>query len=144
MGRPLRDFFPIKPGQFKPGEVWVDCHETRGVALRNRFVKGVERWSTHTRDLRPWEPGMMVILQNQHGISKAAKKWDRTGLNPVQPVPRPGNDFHPDPVGPSFSAPQTSDLVESLEPFLPQTQRSSEPDPGVTQALEVLTIPLLS
>ena len=71
-GRPIRDFLPIKPGQFSPAEVWIDCRESQEVALRNRFIKGAERWSTHTRDLRPLKPGMKVILQNQHGAGKIA------------------------------------------------------------------------
>ena len=50
------------------------------MALRNRFLKGAERWATHARDLKPLKPGMKVILQNQHGAGKIAKKWDRTGL----------------------------------------------------------------
>ena len=28
-GRPIRDFLPIKPGQFSPSEVWIDCRESR-------------------------------------------------------------------------------------------------------------------
>ena len=79
-GRPIRDFLPVKPGQFSPAEVWIDCRESREIALRNRFIRGAERWSTHTRDLKPLKPGMKVILQNQHGAGKIAKKWDRTGL----------------------------------------------------------------
>ena len=43
-------------------------------------MKGAERWSTHARDLKPLEPGMKVIIQNQHGAGKTSKKWDRTGL----------------------------------------------------------------
>ena len=42
-GRPIRDFLPIRPGQFSPSEVWVDCRETRELALKNRFLKGAER-----------------------------------------------------------------------------------------------------
>ena len=79
-GRPIQNFLPIKPGQFSPAEVWIDCRESREVALRNRFIKGAERWSTHARDLKPLKPGMKVMLQNQHGAGKIAKRWDRTGL----------------------------------------------------------------
>ena len=28
-GRPIRDFLPIKPGQFSPSEVWIDTREKR-------------------------------------------------------------------------------------------------------------------
>ena len=73
-------YLPIKPGQYSPAEVWVDCRETREVALWNRLVKGAERCSMHTRDLKPLKLGSKVIIQNQHGAGKIAKRWDRTGL----------------------------------------------------------------
>ena len=79
-GRPIRDFLPVRPGQYSPSEVWVDCRETREMAFRTRIQRGAERWSQNSRDLRPLKPGMRVMLQNQHGGGKAAKRWDRTGL----------------------------------------------------------------
>ena len=36
-GRPIRDFLPIKPGQYKPSDVWVNSRETRELALRKSF-----------------------------------------------------------------------------------------------------------
>ena len=78
-GRPIRDFLPIKPGQFSPSEVWVDTREKRELALRERVLRGAERWSRHTRDLKPLQIGQKVLVQNQHGAGKIAKKWDRTG-----------------------------------------------------------------
>ena len=78
-GRPIRDFLPIKPGQFSPSEVWMDTREKRELALRERFLKGAERWSRNTRDLKPLQIGQKVLIQNQHGAGKIAKKWDRTG-----------------------------------------------------------------
>ena len=41
-GRPIRDFLPIKPGEFSPHEVWVDCKEKRELAMRKRIFKGAE------------------------------------------------------------------------------------------------------
>ena len=79
-GRPVLDFLPIKPGQYLPSDVWVDSRETRELALRNRFIRTSERWSSNTRDLRPLQPGMKVMIQNQHGAGKIAKKWEKTGL----------------------------------------------------------------
>ena len=79
-GRPIRDFLPIKPGQYSPSDVWVDSRETRELALRNRFIRTSERWSSHTRDLKPLQPGMKVMIQNQHGAGKVSKKWDKTGV----------------------------------------------------------------
>ena len=78
-GRPIRDFLPIKPGQFSPSEVWVDTREKRELALRERFLRGAERWSRNTRDLKPLKIGQKVLIQNQHGAGKIAKKWERTG-----------------------------------------------------------------
>ena len=48
--------------------------------MRKRFVRGLERWSAHTRDLLPLSPGSRVMIQNQHGAGKIAKKWDKTGI----------------------------------------------------------------
>ena len=79
-GRPIRDFLPIKPGQYSPAEVWVDGRETRELALRKRFIRASERWSSNTKDLQPLQPGSRVMIQNQHGAGKIAKRWDRTGL----------------------------------------------------------------
>ena len=79
-GRPIRDFLPVRPGHYSPSEVWVDSRETRELAFRTRVQRGAERWTQNTRDLRPLKPGMRVMLQNQHGAGKAAKRWDRTGL----------------------------------------------------------------
>merc|ERR1711923_57569 len=33
-GRPIRDFLPVKPGHYSPSEVWVDCQQTRELALK--------------------------------------------------------------------------------------------------------------
>ena len=79
-GRPIRDFLPIRPGQFSPHEVWVDCREKREMAFRTGLMKGVERWSEHARDLPPLEPGTKVLIQNQYGAGKTAKRWDKSGL----------------------------------------------------------------
>ena len=78
-GRPIRDFLPIRPGQFSPTDVWVNCRETRELAHRERFIRGAERWSRNTRDLKPLNVGNKVLIQNQHGAGKIAKKWERTG-----------------------------------------------------------------
>ena len=78
-GRPIRDFLPIKPGNFSPSEVWVDCREKRELAMKARFSRGLERWSEHTRNLAPLSLGQKVLIQNQYGAGKTAKKWDRSG-----------------------------------------------------------------
>ena len=79
-GRPMRDFLPIRPGEFSPAEVWVDCREKRELAMRSRIIRGAERWSEHTRDLPPLAIGTRVLIQNQYGAGKIAKKWDKSGM----------------------------------------------------------------
>ena len=79
-GRPIRDFLPIRPGQWSPSEVWVDCREKRELAMRTRIMRGVERWSEHTRDLPALTPGTKVLIQNQYGAGKISKKWDKSGM----------------------------------------------------------------
>ena len=43
-GRPIRDFLPVKPGMFKPSEVWIDITEKRELAMKKRLYLGLERW----------------------------------------------------------------------------------------------------
>ena len=78
-GRPIKDFLPIKPGNFSPSEVWVDCRQKRELAMKTRFSRGLERWSEHTRNLPPLNLGQRVLVQNQHGAGKMARRWDRSG-----------------------------------------------------------------
>ena len=77
-GRPIRDHLPIKPGLFNPAEVWVTNREQRELALRHRVTRGGERWSEHTRPLPKLDQGAHVFVQNQRGVGKAIKRWDRT------------------------------------------------------------------
>ena len=79
MGRPIRDFQPVRPGQFQPSEVWVDNAEKRELAMKKRFCLARERWSLHTRALQPLQVGQKVLIQNQSGAGKGAKRWDKTG-----------------------------------------------------------------
>ena len=79
-GRPMRDFLPIRPGDFSPSEVWIDNREKRELAMRKRLIRGTERWSAHTRDLPQLTPGTRVLIQNQHGAGKIAKRWDKSGM----------------------------------------------------------------
>ena len=79
MGRPIRDFQPVRPGQFQPSEVWVDNAEKRELAMKKRFCLARERWSLNTRALQPLKVGQKVLIQNQSGAGKGAKRWDKTG-----------------------------------------------------------------
>ena len=78
-GRPIRDFQPIRPGLFRPSEVWMDCAEKREPAMRHRLSPGGERWTQNTRQLPPLSVGQKVFIQNQTGAGELAKRWDRTG-----------------------------------------------------------------
>ena len=60
-GRPIRDFLPIRPGEFSLAEVWVDCREKCELAMRKRVLRGAERWSKHTRDLLPLTPDTKLV-----------------------------------------------------------------------------------
>ena len=52
-GRPIRDFQPIRPGLFRPAEVWVECAEKREPTMRHRLSSRGERWTQNTRQLPP-------------------------------------------------------------------------------------------
>ena len=43
-------------------------------------MRGLERWTEHTRDLPPLAPGSKVLIQNQYGAGKISKKWDKSGM----------------------------------------------------------------
>ena len=79
-GRPIRDFLPVKPGLYRPADVWMDNAEKRELALKKRLYKGLERWSEHTRSQPALHPGQNVYIQNQRGLGKAGKRWDRSGV----------------------------------------------------------------
>ncbi|XP_043204419.1 uncharacterized protein LOC122371791 [Amphibalanus amphitrite] len=76
-GRPVRDFIPIPPGQYRPHPTWRETLSAREEALRNRHMRDHERWSAHTRRLPPLTVGDAVRLQNQ--IGRYPRKWDKTG-----------------------------------------------------------------
>ena len=42
-GRAIRDHLPVKPGLFKPSEVWITTRDQRELALRHRISVGKER-----------------------------------------------------------------------------------------------------
>ena len=80
-GRPIRDFLPVKPGQYSPADTWIDCREKGElVALRHKISLGGERWSEHTRPLPELQPGQHVFIQNQRAAGNLAKRWDKTGV----------------------------------------------------------------
>jgi len=76
-GRPIRDFIPILPGRYRPHQTWRETLIAREEALRNRHMKAAERWSEHTKQLKPLVVGDTVRIQNQTG--QFPTKWDKTG-----------------------------------------------------------------
>ena len=79
-GRPVKDFMPIMPGKFKPQEGWRLVQEDREKALRVRYCRGKEKWSEHTKELPKLSAGDRVLIQNQWGTPKMARRWDRSGV----------------------------------------------------------------
>ena len=57
----------------------MDNAEKRELAMKKRFCLARERWSLHTRALQPLQVGQKVLIQNQSGAGKGAKRWDKTG-----------------------------------------------------------------
>ena len=79
-GRPIRDFLPVKPGLFRPHDVWMDNAEKRELAFKKRWNLGLDKWSEKTPPQSELVPGQSVYVQNQRGVGKAAKRWDRSGV----------------------------------------------------------------
>ena len=79
-GRPIKDTMPVRPGNYNPSDVWVNCREQRELALRHKVIRDGERWDEHSRSLPPLTTGQHVFIQNQKGAGKQAKRWDRTGI----------------------------------------------------------------
>jgi hypothetical protein len=78
-GRPIRDFIPIPPGEYKPHPTWQNTSlAAREEALRNRHMQCAERLSEHTQRLPPLSVGDHVRMQNQ--IGSFPRKWDKTGV----------------------------------------------------------------
>ncbi|CAE1167716.1 unnamed protein product [Acanthosepion pharaonis] len=77
-GRPIRDFIPIIPGNYRPHETWRSTWKAREEALRNRHMRCAERLSEHIKRLQPLVVGDHVPIQNQ--VGPYARKWDKTGI----------------------------------------------------------------
>ena len=52
----------------------------REKGLKMRYTRGLERWSEHTKELPKLKIGDVVLIQNQRGTPKEAKRWDRSGV----------------------------------------------------------------
>lgn len=76
-GRPTKDAIPIYPGKYKPHATWIANSAGRETTLRQRLSRGTEKWTQHTRPLKPLAVGTSVMIQNQTGNHPT--KWDTTG-----------------------------------------------------------------
>ena len=77
-GRQIRDFIPVKLGNYVPCHTWVGTMHDREAALRQRHAREVETLSHHTKVLPQLKVGDHVRVQNQTG--RDPRKWDRTGV----------------------------------------------------------------
>ena len=77
-GRQIRDFIPVKLGNYIPCFTWVGTMHDREAAFRQRHAKEVEILSEHTKVIPQLKVGDHVRIQNQTG--NTPRRWDRTGV----------------------------------------------------------------
>ena len=77
-GRPTRDCIPAPLGRYCPHQTWQETLMNREKALAIRHSREREKWSEHTRELKPLEIGDHVYIQNQ--VGNHPLRWDRTGI----------------------------------------------------------------
>ena len=77
-GRPIRDPIPAPLGRYCPHQTWRETITNREKALAIRHSREREKWSEHTRELKPLEVGDHVYVQNVVGNNP--RKWERTGI----------------------------------------------------------------
>ena len=63
-GRQIRDFTPVLPAKYRPRDEWRRTLEKREEALSRRHYRDHERWSEHTRNLKPLKVGDNTTQQN--------------------------------------------------------------------------------
>ena len=63
-GRPIKDTMPVKPGEFNPSDVWINCRVARELALRHKVIKEGEKWNEHTKTFPSLNVGQHVFIQN--------------------------------------------------------------------------------
>ena len=77
-GRPIRDPIPAPLGKYCPHQTWQETLANREKALAKRHSREREKWSEHTRELKPLDVGDHVYVQNLVGNNPL--KWERTGV----------------------------------------------------------------
>ena len=77
-GRPIRDPIPTPLGKYCPHMTWKETMVNREIALAKRHSREHEKWSEHTRELKPLQVGDHVYVQNLVGNNPL--RWERTGI----------------------------------------------------------------
>ena len=77
-GRPTRDPIPAPLGKYCPHQTWRETMHNREKALAIRHSREREKWSEHTRELKPLGIGDNVYVQNLTGNNPL--RWERTGV----------------------------------------------------------------
>ena len=77
-GRPTRDPIPAPLSKYCPHQTWRETMHNREKALAIRHSREREKWSEHTRELKPLEIGDNVYVQNLTGNNPL--RWERTGV----------------------------------------------------------------
>ena len=77
-GRPTRDPIPAPLGNYCPHRTWQETLSNREKALAKRHSREHEKWSEHTRELKPLKIGDNVYVQNLVGNNPL--RWERTGI----------------------------------------------------------------
>ncbi len=77
-GRPIRDPIPAPLGKYCPHQTWRETLVNREKAMAIRHSREREKWSEHTRELKPLDIGNHVYVQNLVGNNPL--RWERTGV----------------------------------------------------------------
>ena len=76
-GHSIRDFLPVRPGQFYPRPEWQLTSDQREPALAHRHLKRGSVLAEHTKPLKPLQVSDAVLVQNLK-VTRPTK-WDYTG-----------------------------------------------------------------
>ena len=77
-GHPTRDPIPTPLGCYCPHQTWQETMANREKALAKRHSKEREKWSEHTKALKPLEIADHVYVQNL--VGNQPLRWERTGV----------------------------------------------------------------
>ena len=77
-GHPTRDPIPIPLGRYCPHQTWQETMTNREKALSKRHSREKEKWTEHTKTLKPLDIGDHVYVQNL--VGNQPLRWERTGV----------------------------------------------------------------